>query len=52
MRVDDFVLVAVVVVVVVADDHDAVAVAGMTEVRFVTCPLVRPWVQEPRLSPA
>ena len=50
--VDDFVLVAVVVVVVVADDHDAVAVAGMTEVRFVTCPLVRPWVQEPRLSPA
>ena len=49
--VDDFVLVAV-VVVVVADDHDAVAVAGMTEVRFVTCPLVRPWVQEPRLSPA
>ena len=43
--VDDFVLVAVVVVV-------AVAVAGMTEVRFVTCPLVRPWVQEPRLSPA
>ena len=50
--VDDFVLVAVVVFVVVADDHDAVAVAGMTEVRFVTCPLVRPWVQEPRLSPA
>ena len=45
-KVDDFVL------AVVADDHDAADVAGMTEVRFVTCPLVRPRVQQPRLSPA